>query len=267
MTKLYLIEGLPCSGKSTTSRYVARKLAERGKTVQYFDEGTGNHPADYEFHSYLDLSAMKSLGDELQRKVKALGSQREDGYILPLSSFSGKTLETLLAFKLYDMLPWEIEKPRMLERWQEFAEMAAKEDSIHVFNCVFLQNPMCETMMRFDLPKEDSFSYISDIFEAIRPLNPRLIYLQNDFIAASIQQAAKEREGWLDGVIDYHVNGGYGKRIGAQGFEGYISCLEERQRRELNFLKYLGIPSLILRNPQLNWQHSYAAIDNEIEHG
>lgn len=26
MTKLYLIERLPCSGKSTTARYVARKL-------------------------------------------------------------------------------------------------------------------------------------------------------------------------------------------------------------------------------------------------
>lgn len=208
MTKLYLIEGLPCSGKSTTSRYVAQRLAERGAAVRYFDEGTGNHPADYEFHSYLDLSAMKSLGDELQRKVKALGSQREDGCIVPLSSFSGKELDALLPFKLYDALPWETEKPRMLERWQEFAEMAAKEDSIHVFNCVFLQNPMCETMMRFDFPWEDSFSYISEINEIIRPLNPRLIYLQNDFIAASIRQAAKEREGWLAGVIDYHVNSG-----------------------------------------------------------
>ncbi len=55
MTKLFLIEGLPCSGKSTTSRYVARKLEEMGKRVYFFDEGTGNHPADYEFHSFLDL--------------------------------------------------------------------------------------------------------------------------------------------------------------------------------------------------------------------
>ena len=267
MTKLYLIEGLPCSGKSTTSRYVARKLAERGHTVQYFDEGTGNHPADYEFHSYLDLSAMKSLSDELQRKVTSQGAQREDGCIVPLSSFSGEELDALLPFKLYDALPWETEKPRMLERWQEFAENAQKEDCIYVFNCVFLQNPMCETMMRFDFFPEGSFSYISEIYEIIRPLKPRVIYLQNDHIAAAIRQAAQEREGWLSGVIDYHVNGAYGKRMGAQGFEGYISCLEERQRRELDFLKHLGIPSLILRNPQFNWQLSYAAIENDIEHG
>ena len=90
----------------------------------------------------------------------------------------------------------------MLERWQEYAAKAQEEDSIYVFNCVFLQNPMCETMMRFDFSQEDSFSYISDIYKIIRPLNPRVIYLQNDHIAAAIRQAAKERVGWLDGVID-----------------------------------------------------------------
>ena len=37
-----------------------------------------------------------------------------------------------------------------------------------------------------------------------------------------------------------HVNGSYGKEIGAEGFGEYIRCLEERQKRELRILN--GLP-------------------------
>lgn len=41
MTRLYIVEGLPCSGKSTTARFIADTLAARGKQVRFFDEGHG----------------------------------------------------------------------------------------------------------------------------------------------------------------------------------------------------------------------------------
>ena len=265
MTKLYLIEGLPCSGKSTVSRSVSRMLEEAGRQVLYFDEGTGNHPADYEFHAFLDASSLQSLEPDLEEKVLRRGEKTETGYIVPLSAFFGAEFQTLLNYKIYDFLPWAQEKPLMLERWKSFAAQAEKKDSVYVFNCVFLQNPMCETMMRFDFPPEESFAYLSQIREIIRPLNPKLIYLQNNQIADSVLLAAREREGWLDSVIDYHVSGGYGKRIGAQGFEGYLSCLAERQRRELEFLERLELPTLILDNPQRNWPQAYREIGSFVD--
>ncbi|MBP3886988.1 MAG: thymidylate kinase, partial [Cellulosilyticum sp.] len=51
--RLFLIEGLPCSGKSTTSKYIAKLLKKQQNNVVWIDEGTGNHPADYEFQSYI----------------------------------------------------------------------------------------------------------------------------------------------------------------------------------------------------------------------
>ena len=260
MTKLYLFEGLPCSGKSTTAKAAARQLEEAGKQVLYFDEGTGNHPADYEFHSCLDAEALQSLDASLREKVLRQGHETRTGFIVPLSDFSQEELQVLLPYKIYDFLPWEREKPLMLERWKEFVQRAMAEDTIYVFNCVFLQNPMCETMMRFDFSPDASFSYICQLRDIIRPLNPKLVYLKNDSIADSVLLASREREGWLDSVIDYHVHGGYGRRVGAQGFGGYIACLEERQRRELDILKRLGIPALILDNPQENWRLSYEKI-------
>lgn len=120
----------------------------------------------------------------------------------------------------------------MLEKWRQFVR-EVQEDKIHVFNCVLLQNPMCETMMRFGFDQEESRKYITQIVEIIAPLNPVVIYLNNEDIADSVRKAATGRTGWLDSVIDYHVHGAYGKSIGAEGFEGYIQCLAERQEREL----------------------------------
>lgn len=113
---------------------------------------------------------------------------------------------------------------------------------------------MCETMMRIGFPKEESKRYISEIAEIIRPMNPVVIYLENTDIAASVEKAAKERPGWLDAVIDYHVNGMYGKAMGAEGFDGYIRCLEERQRRELRILAGLPVEYLVISNPQKDWE-------------
>lgn len=113
---------------------------------------------------------------------------------------------------------------------------------------------MCETMMRFGFSAEQSLDYISKISNEISAMKPVVIYLKNDNIRDSILKTAKEREGWLDSVIDYHVNGVYGKSINAKGFDGYISCLEERQRRELYILSRLNVDSIVLDNPHYNWE-------------
>ncbi|MBQ7783679.1 MAG: hypothetical protein IJ368_06885, partial [Oscillospiraceae bacterium] len=61
-------------------------------------------------------------------------------------------------------------------------------------------------------------------------------------------------------VIDYHVNGAYGKSINAQGFDGYIACLEERQKRELEILSQLDAEHIIIDNPQRDWDKTYNEI-------
>lgn len=235
---LYIVEGLPCSGKSTTSAFVAELLKARGK-VCFVDEGTGDHPADYEFHA-----------------LAPAGLLSEEEQIVSLRDYSGEMFEQLLQYKIYDFLPWETERPLMLEKWRQFVR-TAEEDIFHVFNCVLLQNPMCETMMRFGFPEEESRRYIAQIAEIVRPLNPVVIYLKNEDIRESVRKAAGERPGWLDGVIDYHVQGAYGKSIGAEGFEGYIQCLTERQERELRILSMLPFGSLVLENPQRDWTAAY----------
>lgn len=261
--RLYIIEGLPCSGKSRTSEYTADLLKKSNK-VCYFDEGSGSHPADYEFHAFLSKQNISHFSDEEQERIRSCSERIGGGYVVPLAGFTGELFNWLLKYKIYDFLPWKIEMPVMLEKWDSFTENA-DSDAVYVFNCVLLQNPMCETMMRFGFSEEQSLDYISKIAEILKPMKPVVIYLKNDDIAESVRRASAEREGWLEGVIDYHIKGAYGKSINAQGFEGYIACLAERQRRELSILSKLPVKSLVIENAQRDWEEAYRKIEDFIE--
>lgn len=141
----------------------------------------------------------------------------------------------------YDFPDFETERARILEKWCEFVKTADR-DTVYVFNCIFLQNPMCETMMRFGMEEVQSRDYIAEIAEIIKPLSPVVVYIDLPNVKAAVDAVLDERgNDWLNAVVDYHVAQGYGKQNGLSGYEGYIKCLEERKKRELNILASLDI--------------------------
>lgn len=143
----------------------------------------------------------------------------------------------------YDFSDFDTERRKILDKWRSFVERADK-DTIYVFNCIFLQNPMCETMMRFGMNEEASKGYIAEIAEVIKPLHPIVIYIDTSHVKAAIDSVLDERgTDWLNAVMDYHVSQGYGKQNNLSGYEGYIKCLEERRIRELHILQGLDIDS------------------------
>lgn len=263
MTRLFIVEGPPCSGKSSTAKYIGERLSKMGRRVSCVDEGTGEHPADYENSAYVTGGQLASFPPGLREMVRSSGEARVDGYVLSLSKFGGAALQRLLPYKIYDALPWEAEMPVMLDKWERFAE-GAEDHTVHVFNCVLLQNPMCETMMRFNFPIEQSLESIGKIAQVIAPLDPAVVYLKDNDIKGSVQAASGGRPGWLESVIKYHEDGAYGRSIGAKGFDGYIACLEERQRRELEILDKLGIRSLVLEDPGKDWAGAYRELGHFI---
>lgn len=141
----------------------------------------------------------------------------------------------------YDFPDFETERIKILEKWRSFTEQSAK-DAVYVFNCIFLQNPMCETMMRFGMDETASQNYISEISEIIKPLKPIIIYIDRPDVKKAIDRVIDDRgNDWLNAVIHYHTAQGYGKEKNLFGYEGYIQCLEERKVRELKILQALDI--------------------------
>ena len=262
--RLFIIEGLPCSGKSSTAKFTADITGGR-----FYDEDCGNHPADWEFTAFIPESAEEF--DPTERIfLTTRGERLPGGIAVPLGQLSGYPglYKRAFRYKIYDCLDWENERRVMLHKWRSFNENAlhSQPDSVFVFNCVLMQNPMCETMMRFNFDSSVSLAYIREICEITAPLDPLIIYLKNTEISCSVQLAAKERGNeWLSAVIDYHCSGGYGKANGLNGFDGYISALEERQRRELEFLPQLPVRSLVLTDPQRNWDGAYQRIRSALD--
>lgn len=253
MRKLIIVEGLPCSGKSTTAQYIAEQLGMR-----FVDEGTGDHPADYEFHAFLTDSDLSGFTEQERSLIAAQSEEKAGGRVVKLGLFGGELFDKLLQYKIYDFLQWETERPVMLDKWRSFVQNCGDN---YVFNCVLLQNSMCETMMRFGFDESVSEAYIREIFGIIEPLSPFIVYLKNNDIYNCVRSASAERgDEWLNAVTDYHCNGEYGKSHSLSGFEGYIAALEERQRRELSILVRLGADHIVLEDPQKDWSEAYSEI-------
>ena len=254
-TKLFLVEGPPCVEKSEMARLVADILADSGRKVSVFDEKDMNHPADYVFHAYMTEDQIKELTLEEQRQIYAESIKVLAGYVVPLTKISVSLFGKIVPYKIYDKLDWETERPVMLEHWRSFARTARANNLVNVFNCCFFQAPICETLMRFDFSYSEIRAYINEIYNIIAGLNPAVIYLQCTDIKSRIEEVSEKRNAvWLNTSIHYHTSQGYGKRHGLTGFDGYIACLQERQKTELKIFNELPVKKLILTDPFINWE-------------
>ena len=144
-------------------------------------------------------------------------------------------------FSNYDFVDFATERRLILEKWRQFVVNSDK-NAVYVFNSIFLQNPMCETMMRFGQDEKESAHYIGEIAQIIRQMNPLIIYIDSPDVKKTVDSVLQERgENWLNAVIDYHTLHGYGKDNNLYGYLGYIQCLEERKKREKSILQSLKI--------------------------
>jgi hypothetical protein len=92
-----------------------------------------------------------------------------------------------------------------------------------------------------------------DLAAIVEPLNPLLIYVEQNDLEHSFRKAVKERPlEWSEGFIDYYTNQGYGKINGYQGLEGTIKVLQARRELEEEIIKGLSIGKLKVDNSSYN---------------
>ncbi|WP_426348827.1 hypothetical protein ACPWSR_13860 [Alloiococcus sp. CFN-8] len=263
--RLFIVEGVPCTGKTSTSEFIANILSESERNVLHFPEGAANHPSDYDFHAYVTSEDLLLFSNGERKMLISNSEKIDNGYVIPLANIRGDLFNKIIQYKIYDMLPWHKEYPIMLHKWETYCEIAKANKNIYVFDCCFLQNPLCETMMRFNMDTKEIFNYIASIYKRIEELNPVVIYLKNTNIKQRIDEVSKEREKeWLEGVVEYHTSQGFGKSCGHVGYDGYIECLKARQDIELSILDKLNIDKLIIEDPFKNWDETYNKIKSKV---
>jgi hypothetical protein len=270
--KLIIIEGIPGAGKTTTARYVADWLEKNGYQRAPFFEGDWNHPADYESVACLTdqeyLGIQSKFPDHAEFITNHSWKVNRDWYFkygeLQRAN-KGQLPDGLFdAFKPFDIyaLPSEKYQRLLLQNWQRFAKQAAAEETVYVFECCFLQNPITTLIAQHNLPKKTIYEHIQALTETVVQLRPKIVYLEQTDVCKTLENIRSIRsQEWTDFVTWYLTEQEYGKARQLSGFEGVIDFYTMRQKLELDLLDNLPISSLVLADTT-NWDDRYQKLNS-----
>jgi adenylate kinase family enzyme len=275
-TKLIIVEGLPGSGKSTTAQKVYDILKDKGINSELYSEGNYNHPADFDGVAYFNneefniLKQAHSISIDVLNKIKI---KYYNGYIIPYRktieeqqiSFEHELFNDITKNDIYE-LPLAIHTELILNRWNDFVNNYITEDKVVIFECCFIQNPVTVSMIRNNSPKELTMSYINSLAEKVMPLEPVLIYVEQESIKESFNRVACERpKEWIDGFTYYYTNQGYGLYNNLKGLDGVIEILKARCRLEREIYDSLKLIKYKIDNSAFNLNLLKERINSIIE--
>ncbi|WP_342542603.1 hypothetical protein MHH33_00125 [Paenisporosarcina sp. FSL H8-0542] len=263
-TKLILVEGLPGFGKSTTAKLMHELLKEHDIENELFSEGNLNHPADYDGVAYYtneEFEKLLSANTEYATILKENAKQQENGTFISYqkmkntnhSSLSDDVYTLLSKNDIYE-LPLDIHIPLMINNWKEFVQHALKSHKTYIFECCLIQNPITISMIKYNASSGIVSDYILQLAKIIEPLNPLLIYVDQENLHASFEKAYKERDNnWAEGFIDYYTNQGYGKANDYTGVEGTLKVLEARKLLENEIVDQIDFMTVRVNNSSYNF--------------
>jgi len=245
-SKLFLIEGLPGSGKTTTAEALTRLLQKQQIKTRLHIEGDLNHPADYESIAYLTLSEWADFQSKYAPLDVLRFAEVFNGYVLvSYRQWQSKqdvpeaALTFLQARDIYE-LPFELHQSLILKKWEAFVAQALMANTTYVFECCFLQNPLTMGLIKYDLPEATLRAYIGCLATIIAPLQPVLVYVDQPDVERSFRKALKERPTeWADGFVAYYTEQAYGVNRSLSGVEGTIAILQARKALERQLLEML----------------------------
>ncbi|MEK3782456.1 hypothetical protein [Paenibacillus sp. FSL R5-0810] len=251
-TKLILVEGLPGFGKSTTSRMIHDILTERNIEARLVMEGDAEHPADYEGTACLteeEFGRLLQVAGPFKQILIERAAKKGSWYLLPYQKLKNE-YEASMPDDLYHSLskqdiyelPPDLNRRLITDRWETYAEQAVHENTLMIFECCFIQNPVTVGMVKHDAPEEQVTDYVLGLEKTIHPLNPLLFYIEQNDLGYAFRKAIRERpEAWATGFVHYYTQQGYGKHHGLEGVEGTLQVLEARRQLEYSILDKLGL--------------------------
>ncbi|MSR91528.1 P-loop NTPase family protein [Inconstantimicrobium porci] len=114
--RLFIVEGVPCIGKTSTAEYISKLLNENGHKTLYFPEGAENHPADYEFDAFIGNDDFKKFSEDEQAVLLKSAEIKKNGYVISLAIITGELFDKVIKYKIYDMLEWDKEYLNVLKQ-------------------------------------------------------------------------------------------------------------------------------------------------------
>jgi hypothetical protein len=255
--KLYIFEGIPGSGKTTSASWLTKLLAEEESgDIALYLEGNPDHPADYESVACLTEPTYRELLIKYPI-IDSILERKGKWHFLPYGKLEKNEAELVSELRKFDVyeLPVEDFCEVTLMRWREFVKKALTEDRVYVLECCFLQNPFTYLLAKHNESKDVIFNHIKKLAETTADLNPIIYYFEQDNIEESINRVRKERpKEWFEFLTWYYTEQEYGSAREISGESGVIHFLEDRKRLEKEVLTIIPTRSLILNNSQFDWE-------------
>ena len=207
MKRLILVEGLPGTGKTTISKWLAAALTSRGESVALMSEGDERVPCDFyntagipkkEFES---LCAKHNFDRDTLLKI-ALSTKN---YVcLRLDKCPDNVLEKIKCWDMGEESNQHITIADYiscaLERLEYWAASQMSNSETIIIDSGYLQNPINGLLFR-GATNEKVRTFVNAISDLLNPLNPVCIYLRRGNAEESISFAKMAKgKGWADRV-------------------------------------------------------------------
>lgn len=275
MNKLFIIEGIPGSGKTTIAKKISEYLSNSIKTNLYCEGDL--HPADLAWCACIPIDSFDEIIGRFQNYKNEINNNMyiENGYaIVAYTQFPIEDKELYKLFESYEVydnrVSFDLYTRLHLERWQRFSKRAQELQETNVFECSYLQNHVNELMFFHNLSENEINQYLLQLIEPTKNLNPVLFYLDQPDVYGTISRVSNirtNRDGekeWMNRVIEFIENCPYGICHNLKGFDGMVKAFEARKQIELSVVNKLPITTYIIRNENYNWDGVWNNIRHKI---
>jgi hypothetical protein len=253
-TKLIIFEGIPGSGKTTTSQLLHKHILQNGKNSNIYIEGC-EHPIDLPFYAYLSLSEYDDIIYKYRGQAEWMkqNSIIEDDYVLsPYKTPEPHPRDEMLieylssrefCYSSKPIVSFDTFKKVFYKRFERYVAKMITENVITIFESVLLQHQIHDINRLYPHIKENEIiEYLINITNILSPLNPVLFYISQDNVKESMKHTAliRSKPRW--------------------SAEETIAYYEKRKSLELEAMEDFPFNSVVLDNTDYDWNKMFDTI-------
>ena len=251
LKQLILVEGLPGTGKTTITKWLADKLKEKGEKVTLLLEGDSRIPCDF----YETAGIPKAVFDEIcaanPKIVEIMQKQGlfAGGYVfLRIDEYPQSIQDILRRWDMGDEMNQMVTAaeymPCALSRLDNWVQTMESESGLTLIDSGFLQNPINELLFRGATDSQVQ-TFIKEIAIRFQPLHPICVYLHRSDAKEAIHFAEKVKgKEWKRRVRDLHF------RLRCENY------FEHRFELEMNLLSSDFVPWICCLIKDDDWSYS-----------
>jgi len=230
-----MVEGMPSTGKTTNARFMQIQLERNNINAKWIHEVAMPHPVlffDEAGLTYGEYERFVKTYPKAADIIKDIAVFKEStvGIHLPEIEWNYRgeigddVYQALLEYDVWKF-PLDKYKKFALEKWMNFTENALKNrEEVYIIDSAIFQFQIFTFLFKIR-PYAELQSFINQIADIIRPLNPCLIFLYRVNTEATIDYLEKDRgTSYLEYIWNRDKDQPYytGKPSGAESFKQFL---------------------------------------------